>query len=268
MEKAVRLIDDTCNINDPMTFYKRVDELYDDFDEVSLELTDLNSFLGGVQKEKFNKACEILSIYEASKNFISDAEIIEYANQIKNIINIQKPYSFINKLDGTTKKLSDTIVELLEKDAERIRPEVYSDKSLVMESLVMERPYADRLKKKFDEKFDELIEKIERTHDVAALNGIPSESNALCQNCLNEINHEEEFYQRSFEHEKPKADDGKPVDIIEKVNVVKTVPIGIRTLTKNKTYTIKTVEDVDAFVEEIRKELKAKLAKDIVIKLN
>ena len=29
LEKAVRLIDDTCNISDPMTFYRRVDELFD-----------------------------------------------------------------------------------------------------------------------------------------------------------------------------------------------------------------------------------------------
>ena len=56
----------------------------------------------------------------------------------------------------------------------------------------------------------------------------------------------------------------KPVPL----NIIKTVPIGIRTLTRNKTYTIKTEEDVEAFIEEIRKELVSKLEKDTVIKLN
>jgi hypothetical protein len=267
LEKAVRLIDETTNINDPMTFYRRIDELFDDFDEVSLELTDINSFLGGVQKDIFNKACEILGVYEASKNFISEPEIIEYADQIKKIISIPKPYSFITKLEGVTKNLRNSIVALLEKDAERIQPEVYADRKIVMESLTMERPYAERLKKKFEEKFDELIIKISHTHDVAALNGIPSESNALCQNCLNEINKEEEFYQKSLE-QSPVTGGVEPTKPVKPVNVIKTVPVGIRTLTNNKTYTIKNEDDVNAFVEEIRKELKNRLAKDTVIRLN
>lgn len=270
LEKAIRLIDDTKNIVDPMTFYRRIDELYDDFDEVALEIVDINSFLGGVQKNIFNKACEILNIYEASKNFISDTKIIEYADQIKKIISIKKPYSLITKLESVSKQLSDAILLLLENDAALIKPEVEADRSIVIEALFMERPYAERLKKKFEEKFNELIDKIDRTHDVAALNGIPSESNALCQNCLNEINKEEEFYQRTVEKEKEKSNGDNPV-VFEKpvpLNIIKTVPIGIRTLTKNKTYTIKTEEDVNEFIEEIRKELISKLAKDTVIKLN
>lgn len=270
LEKAIRLIDDTESITDPMTFYRRVDDLYDDFDEVALELTDINSFLGGVQKNIFNKACEILSIYEASKNFISDTNIIEYADQMKKIISIKKPYSLITKLETVSKQLGDAILSLLENGAARIKPEVEADRSIVIEALIVERPYAERLKKKFEEKFNELINKIDRTHDVAALNGIPSESNALCQNCLNEINKEEEFYQRTIEKENEKSDWDNPVvrEKPEPLNIIKTVPIGIRTLTRNKTYTIKTEEDVNTFIEEIRKELVSKLAKDTVIKIN
>lgn len=270
LEKAIRLIDDTESITDPMTFYRRVDDLYDDFDEVALELADINSFLGGVQKNIFNKACEILSIYEASKNFISDINIIEYADQMKKIISIKKPYSLITKLETISKQLSDAILLLLENDAARIKPEVEADRSIVIEALIVERPYAERLKKKFEEKFNELVIKIDRTHDVAALNGIPSESSALCQNCLNEINKEEEFYQRTIEKENEKSDWDNPVvrEKPEPLNIIKTVPIGIRTLTRNKTYTIKTEEDVNKFIEEIRKELVSKLAKDTVIKIN
>lgn len=271
LEKAIRLIDDTCAIQDPMTFYKRAYELFDDFDEVSLEMADISSFLSGTQKDIFNRACRILSIYGASKNFISDQKIIDYADKISKIISVKKPYSYINKLDGLTKQLNDSIMALLDKDTERIRPDVMADYELVMSSLMIDRPYADRLKKKFENKFSELIEKMEHTHDVAALNGIPSESNALCQNCLNEIQKEEEFYQKSIiPPETLKDSDGKKYTVKPAlpVKTVKTIPVGIRTLTKNKTYTIKTEADVDAFVEEIRKELKSKLEKDTIIKLN
>ena len=52
LEKSVRLIDDVLQINDPMTFYKRVDELYGDFDEAAEGLTELTAFLEGAQKDK------------------------------------------------------------------------------------------------------------------------------------------------------------------------------------------------------------------------
>lgn len=270
LEKAIRLLEDTCAINDPMTFYKRVDELYDDFDEVSVELGDLNAFLGGVQKVKFLKACTTLSVYEASKNYISDAEIINYANQIKKIVSIQKPYSYIKKLEEYEELLGKAIVNLLEKDAERIQPEVYADRKIVMDSILPDRPYADNLKERFEEKFLELLEKLRRTNDVAALNGIPSESNALMQNCLNEITREEESYQRSISatHTNNGGNGTKPTVTPSPVKVIKTIPVSMRSLTDNKTYTIKSESDVDAFVEEIRKALKSKLGEDIVIKLN
>ena len=269
LEKAVRLIDDTCKISDPMTFYRRVDELFDDFDETSVELGDLNTFLGGVQKEKFMKACRTLAFYEASKNYISAAEIIENANQVKKIISLQKPYSFIPKLEQYEKMLGEAIVALLEEDAKRIEPDIYADRKLVMDSIEDGRPYAAALKKKFGDKFDELIEKLYTCKDIASLNGIPSESNALLQNSLDELKKAEHAYQLSIMPKEP-ADGGEQPEAsaMPPVKVINTVPVTMRTLTGNRTYTFRTETEIDIFVEEIRKNLKSKLGKDTVIKLS
>ena len=269
LEKAVRLIDDTCNISDPMTFYRRVDELFDDFDETSVELGDLNTFLGGVQKEKFIKACRTLAFYEASKNYISAAEIIENANQVKKIISLQKPYSFIPKLEQYEKMLGEAIVALLEEDAKRIEPDIYADRKLVMDSIDDDRPYAAALKKKFGDKFDELIEKLYTCKDIASLNGIPSESNALLQNSLDELKKTEHAYQLSIMPKEPADGGEKPATLVAPpVKVINTVPVTMRTLTGNRTYTFRTETEIDEFVEEIRKNLKAKLGEDTLIKLS
>ena len=45
------------------------------------------------------------------------------------------------------------IMELLEKDAERIKPDVFADQKIAMESVEADRPYADRIKKEINEKF-------------------------------------------------------------------------------------------------------------------
>ena len=96
---------------------------------------------------------------------------------------------------------------------------------------------------------------------MAALNGIPSESNALCQNCLNEINKEEEFYQKSLV-QVPVVDGGDPVKPVKPVNVIKTIPLGIRTLTNNKTYTIKNEDDINA-IKALEKRGITFIAKDV-----
>ena len=269
LEKAVRLMDTVVVINDPMTFYKRVHELYDDFEEVADQMVDLNGFLGGPQKDKYLKAYRTLQFYEASKNYISDEKIIDYAKQIKRIMTLTEPYSFIKKLEEYDRLLANALVEMLDKDAERIKPDIYADEKLVLEALIKDRPYTDRLQRKFSAKFDELIQKLEHASDMAKLNGIPAESSALVQNCLNEISREEAAYQLSIQPPKPPVDHIDPVKPKPPVKpVIKQKPVSIRTLTKNKTYSIRTEADIDAFLNEMRKSLIAQLDDNTIIRLS
>ena len=273
LEKAVRLIDDTCSISDPMTFYKRVDDLYDEFDEVFEDMVDLTGFLGGSQKDKFKHACRTLAIYERSKNYISDQDIIEYANQINKIKSVAKPYAYIPKMEEYDGKLGTAIIELLEKDAERIKPDIYADQKIAAEAMEPDRPYADRIKREIEAKFSELIDKLDHAGDIATLNGIPAESNALLTNFINKINNEEEFYQSGLQTSistKDDSDGGKVAPPIPPVKTksIRTLPVTMRTLTENRTITIKSKEDVDKFVEEMRKKLYEWLSEDVIIKLN
>ena len=269
LEKTVRLMDTVMVIGDPMTFYKRVHELYDDFEEVADQMVDLNGFLGGPQKDKYLKAYRTLQFYEASKNYISDEKIIDYAKQIKRIMTLTEPYSFIKKLEEYDRLLANALVEMLDKDAERIKPDIYADEKLVLEALIKDRPYTERLQRKFMAKFDELIQKLEHARDMAKLNGIPAESSALVQNCLNEISREEAAYQLSIQPPKPPIDRDDPVKPKPPVKpVIKQKPVSIRTLTKNKTYSIRTEADVDAFLKELRKSLIAELGDNTIIRLS
>ena len=259
LEKSVRLIDDVLQINDPMTFYKRVDELYGDFDEAAEGLTELTAFLEGAQKDKFNKACFVLSIFKKSENYISDADVIGYAKQVERLINLPEPYNFINKLEEFAIRLQNAITELLEKDAKRIEPDVYADRKIAMEAVLEDRPYADIVSKKINQKFEALLDKLKRTNDIAALNGIPSESNALLENCLADIKNEEAAYQRAQVQQQPSGDKAKEQPDVTPVKVIHTEPITMRTLTRGKSYSIKDSDDVEAFLQEIRRELMAKL---------
>ena len=274
LEKALRLIDETLKISDPISFYKRVDELCDDFIEVGLDIGDLNSFLGGVQKDKFLHAVKVLGIYENSKNYISDQEIIDYAAEVKKILSVEKPYSFIPKLEEYDNKLWNAIMKLLEKDTQRIQPDVYADWKAVKTSIPSDRPYAQRLLDRINPKFQELIDKLEKITDIATLNGIPAESNALLQNCLRMIQAEEDAFQAEVERKKKEAEkqgggsDAPVAPPVEPVKVIKNKPVSFRTITGNKTYSIKTEADIDQMLDELRTALKAQLEEDTIIKLS
>ncbi len=271
LEKAVRLMDQVSAINDPMTFYKRVHELYDDFITTADQMVDLTGFLKGPQKEKFLKAYRTLQFYEASKNYISDEKIIDYAKQIHRILTMREPYSFIKKLEEYEGLLGSAIVSMLDQDAKRIKPDIYADEKLVMDAIISDRPYADRLKKKFRIKFDELRDKLDHSGDMAKMNGIPAESNALVQNCLNEITREENAYQESIKPPKPTVDPAHPDKPPVKTPtgpVITQKPVSIRTLTRNKTYSIRTETDVDAFLQELRKSLMSELGENTIIRLS
>lgn len=128
------------------------------------------------------------------------------------------------------------------------------------------RKFLTIILKIFDKSFGRLH------NDVASLNGIPSESNALLQNCLRLIQKEEDAYQaeilRKQQEETKKTDDTKQVEQVVPVKVIKNKPVSFRTITGNKTYSIKNEEDIDKVVEELRAALKAQLEEDTIIKLS
>lgn len=55
---------------------------------------------------------------------------------------------------------------------------------------------------------------------------------------------------------------------MEPVKVIKNKPVSFRTITGNKTYSIKTEADIDQMLDELRTALKAQLEEDTIIKLS
>ena len=94
-------------------------------------------------------------------------------------------------------------------------------------------------------------------------------SNALLQNSLDELKKTEHAYQLSI-MPKESANGRQQLETpaAPPVKVINTVPVTMRTLTGNRTYTFRTETEIDEFVEEIRKNLKSILGADTVIKLS
>ena len=122
----------------------------------------------------------------------------------------------------------------------------------------------------FRGKFEELSKKLESAKEMAQLNGIPAESSALVQNCLNEINRTETAYQASIQPPPgPEKDPDHPTTPPQPAKpVIRQKPVTIRSLTKNKTYSIRTEADIDDFLREMRESLINELEENTIIRLS
>ncbi len=264
LTNGIELIEETLKISDPLSFYKRIFDVSDDFLEINDELGELSSFLEGPQKKKFLHAVMILGIYENSKSFIPDASVKKKADEIKKIISMDKPYGKIPELEKLDNDLDDAITVLLNDGVKEFEPTIYADWRFVKENIISNRPYTERITRSIDSRFGELIDKLNKCVDIAAMHGIPAESNALQQICLDEIQNAENEYQKITEekedHQGEKTKEpSKPV--------VKNKTMSFKKLVNNKSYSIKTEEDVDKVVEEIRVALKEQLEENTIIKL-
>ena len=88
------------------------------------------------------------------------------------------------------------------------------------------------------------------------------------------IQTEEDAFQAEVERKKKEAEkqsggsDAPVAPPVEPVKVIKNKPVSFRTITGNKTYSIKTEADIDQMLDELRSALKSQLEEDTIIKLS
>lgn len=106
------------------------------------------------------------------------------------------------------------------------------------------------------------------------MNGIPAESSALVEICLRDVSQAEAEYQKSITPVTPQPTSGSssdtdtPVTPLPVKPVIRTVPVTMRSLTKNKTYSIKSKDDVEKFLDDMRTNLLEQLKENTIIRLS
>jgi hypothetical protein len=118
--------------------------------------------------------------------------------------------------------------------------------------------------KKVAERFDELHKKAESCNNVATLQNIKVEADALKVRLLNEIGEEEA---RLIAARKPITPVVPPTGGVEppkpKVKAQKT--ISIKTVNTEATWRIETEADVERYVETLKAKLKQRIQDDIIL---
>ena len=276
MEKAKKNLEVVMSITDSVEFFKTVDEMRDDLLDDAEDTTPVFDFFKGEQKKIFEKTQKYLSIFDKSKTYVRDQKVLDVVAKMTEIVKGRNPYSQIQNLPDLNQQFMDVYAKLLEEEAEEMRPIVEADFKIVRDVLA-DKTFADQFTSKVNRSFEELLEKLKSSNEIAAVKNIKLESDTLKLRLLDEI----EDYERSHQptepggEEHPEEDSGaeggtgetsmpKPPATPKK----KRKNVSISSVAGARTYSLENEQDIDRFLAEMKAKLMEELEDDTIITLS
>lgn len=255
IEQSLELLREINGIKNLNQFFDYVSDHKDELLDLGEDLESVLKFFKSNQKDIFRNACAVLDIYQENKNYIDQDELLENARNIQQIIEMSHPFSHIHKLPEMCNNFNKLHQAILEKEAEPIREAIEDDLGHVLEELD-----SAELKEKFEdyirERFQELENKLNHSQKISDIRGIRDESDLLHNRCIDKIN--------TFKDELVEPDDDKSKGISPKT--IKKKHLKLRDISK-KRIIIKKEEDIDEFLESLRKKLKEEFKEGTEINL-
>lgn len=271
MEDARNRLAKILNINEAAEFFKTVDKKRDDLLDDAEDTAPVFDFFKGEQKKIFEEAVKNLAYFENSKTYVSDRELLKVVEEIEDVVKTGKPFGKIQRLPELNMKFEDLHMGLLEKEAAIMEPLVHDD-FLKVKEILDSKPFAEVLRPRINQRFDEIREKLTTSGDIAAIKNIRLESDALKIKCLDEIDEYERVHQPVPEPPVTPVVSGKePVNAVQTPTKVKTKRrknISISNVAGARTYSIETEQDIDKFLAEMKQKLMNELEEDTIITLS
>ncbi len=271
-----KLLGDVLQINNSNEFFAEIDRRRDDYFDFAEDYEPVKKFFNGDQIGIFDRAIRLMAIYDDSRTFIVDSAIESAVAQIKDIMKKTSPYGEIFKLPGLLDEYIDAYSNLLTQMEAPILSAIDEASKRVFADLEG-KLCKDKLRNKYLKLFEELSEKAKSCNNVATLQNIKVEADALKIRCLNEISAEETKLQtqRVAEspanygsgQENPAGSDNPDATPIVKPIVKKRRTVSIKSLNTSATWQVETEADVKKYLAELEKKLMAQLEENTIINI-
>lgn len=255
-------------------FYAEVSKKRDDLADFAEDYVEVDGFFGGEQMEVFTRALDMLDIYEDSKTYIVDKDLEDAVKQMRDIVRMDRPYSSIPKLPGLRDKFMSAYVKVLKVEQGPVLDSINSDWESVKEALEG-KEYAGKKSDVYYRMFTELLDEARSCNNVSKLRGAADKASALRIRLLNEIDAlDAEIARKKAEEEAKKlaeqqgnGDDESPVELTPPptVKLKKTSRVSIKKVAKTASWKLENAEDVDKYLDSLRKALLEELEGNDVV---
>ena len=271
MEQAKKNLEELLTIKEPAEFFKTVDKKRDDLLDDADDTAPVLDFFNGDQKKIFEKAQEQIQMFENSKIYVREQEIIDNVARMEAIVTAKNPFRQIQKLPDMSMRFVQQYGELLEKEAEEMRPIVEDDQRKVLH-ILDEKGFVSVFRDRFSSVFEELKEKLDTSNEIATVKNIRLEIDTLKLRCLDEITEYEEAHrpkvnpEPSVNPETPSTSEGPVSPVQPKPKKRKNVSIS--NVAGARTYSIENEQDIDNFLAEMKEKLLNELDENTIITLS
>lgn len=240
-------------------FFTGIDRKKDDYLDFAEDYEPLKKFFAGEQKDIFDKALRLMKIFDDSKTFVVDSQIESVVADVNAILKKSAPYSEIFKLPDLLERFTSLYSTLLNDMQKPIDAAIQEARKRVFEELEGKR-CQEKLKARFITLFTEIDDKASRCNNVATLQNIKVEADALKVRCLNEISTEEAKLIAIEQPEKVAEDTnygtGSETPVVPApAPVKKKKTVSIKSINNATTWQLETEADVKKYIEELEKKL-------------
>lgn len=265
LEDGQRLLQEALDITAPMEFFRFVDSHKDDFLDFAEDSAPVFAFFAGEQKTIVSRSWKYVDIFEHSKTYVVDTQLIALSNDIYEIIRKCNPYHMVHKLPAMLDRFAKLHTALIKAEAIPVAADMEADRKQLLD-LLNEKDYAQRFKDRFLKGFRELKEKLSSSNEVATVKNIRHESDALKQRYLGEMEqYEAELVAMAAaaatkEAQKKAVATGNPVAPAPVVVAPRSKNLNLRSVTNGGSIRLKSESDVDMLLADLKKKIMAELA--------
>jgi hypothetical protein len=255
-----------------LEFYKKIHAEREELLDFAEDFEPVKLFFGGEQKAIYEKALNLISIYDQSKTFIVHEQVEQVVSDIKAILRKESPYGDIPKLPELLDRFAELYAGLLEEMVVPVKAAIDDARERVFEVLET-KEYKEQFKSRFLMLFKEISEKAETCNNVATLQNIKIEADALKVRLLNELARKDEMIalDRVKEQQAKLVVDQSEGQTIPKLapepKLKKRKNISIKSVSLSASWQIESPQDVEKYVAELKQRILKELEENTIVNI-
>jgi hypothetical protein len=241
--QATNLMERLLRIRDVGEFFKEVQTNKDELTTLAPRIEMVLDFFDGTQKEQFDEAKKIITIYDNNKDYADKTdELTNVVDKMVSILTSKEPYSEIHELPTLRKDLIDILTNMYEIKSEPII-KIINGTIEYIESEVKNARVDESFGKYYIDTCKGVIETLDRSNELKDIYAQQTRVDQLKDRFIN-----------ALEYEKSKKNATTETGEVVEEKIVKRTIIRTDSL-MNRSYEINSKEDIDKYVEELKDKL-------------
>lgn len=242
-DEAITLIERLLRIRDVSEFFKEVSNYKDEFITLAPKIEMVLDFFDGTQKEQFDEARKILTIYDNNKDYAEKTEeLTSVVDKLVAILTSNEPYSEIHELPTLRKDLIDVLSKMYDSKSEPIINMINSTTQYFTEE-VKTAEIDEEFARTYIDTCKNIISTLERSNELKDIYAQQTRVDQLKDRFINQL-----------EYEKSKKNATNEVGEVVEEKIVRRTIIKTDSL-MDRSYEINSREDIDKYIEELKEKL-------------